>query len=273
MLFYIKKIKQKIKNRKVERGAFIMDKTVEGYLGNQQDVKSFAKENIKALAIYSKKFRLRQLLKYYYKTGPYRITKRAFDIVVGFVGIIMLVPLMLFVKLANMKHGDFEPVLFKQKRIGKNGKEIKIYKIRSMVPNAEKVLEDLMASDPKIREEYIKHKKLKNDPRITKVGAFIRKTSLDEFGQFVNIFKGDMTVVGPRPYLPREKDDMGEYYIDVICCKPGLTGLWQVEGRSDIGFTNRCRLDRFYKEHRSTLFDVKIFFKTFLSVLQSKGAR
>ena len=142
-----------------------------------------------------------------------------------------------------------------------------------MVPNAEKVLEELMEKDPKIKEEYLTNKKLENDPRITKVGAFIRKTSLDEFGQFVNILKGEMTVVGPRPYLIREKEDMGKYYIDVICCKPGLTGLWQVEGRSDIGFVNRCRLDRFYNQHKSIWFDIKIFFKTFLSVLQSKGAR
>lgn len=250
-----------------------MDKTVADYLENQQDVKSLAKENIRALALYSRKFRLMQLLKYHAKNDPYRITKRLFDIVVGLVGTMMLLPLILLVKIANLRHGDKDPVLFKQVRIGKNGKEIKIYKIRSMVPNAEKVLEELMEKNPKIKEEYLTNKKLKNDPRITKVGAFIRKTSLDEFGQFVNVLKGDMTVVGPRPYLYREKDDMGEYYSDIVACKPGLTGLWQVEGRSNIGFVNRCRLDRFYKEHRSMWFDIKIFIKTFVSVIVSKGAR
>lgn len=250
-----------------------MDKIVAEELVGQQDVKALAKENLKAIASYSKRFRFMQVLKHKSKTASYSFVKRVFDIMVGLVGTICLLPVMLFVKIANLFHGDTESIIFKQKRIGKNGKEINIYKIRSMVPNAEKVLEDLMEKDPKIKEEYLTNKKLEHDPRITKVGAFIRKTSLDEFGQFVNILKGEMTVVGPRPYLIREKEDMGEYYTDVICCKPGLTGLWQVEGRSDIGFVNRCRLDRFYNQHKSIWFDIKIFFKTFLSVLQSKGAR
>lgn len=250
-----------------------MDKTVTEYVENQQDVKSIAKENIKTLVLYSRKFRIIQLLKYHIKNEPYKAVKRVFDIVVGLIGTILLIPLMMFVKIANLRYGDKDPILFKQTRIGKNGKEIKIYKIRSMVPDAEKVLEELMANDPKIREEYTTYKKLKDDPRVTKVGKFIRKTSLDEFAQFVNILKGDMTVVGPRPYLIREKEDMGVYYSDIIACKPGLTGLWQVEGRSDIGFLNRCRLDRFYRKHRSLWFDVKIFIKTFLSVIQNRGAR
>lgn len=249
-----------------------MDKIVAEEL-IQPDVKAIAKENLKALAIYSQKYRFIQILRYRTKTMSYSFFKRAFDIIVGFVGTLFLLPIMLFVKIANILNGDTTSIIFKQKRIGKNGKEINIYKIRSMVPNAEQVLEDLMKKDSKIKEEYLLNKKLENDPRITKVGAFIRKTSLDEFAQFVNILKGDMTVVGPRPYLIREKEDMGEYYTDVICCKPGLTGLWQVEGRSDIGFINRCRLDRFYNQHKGIWFDIKIFFKTFLSVLQSKGAK
>lgn len=255
-----------------------MDKSVADIGGLQevqqeQSVKALTGEKIKGIASYSKKFRIIQTVKHNVKTGTYSFIKRAFDICVGLVGTILLLPIMAIVKLANIKNGDREPVLFKQRRIGKNGKEINIYKIRSMVPNAEKVLEKLMKEDPKIKEEYETNKKLENDPRITRVGAFIRKTSLDEFGQFVNILKGDMSVVGPRPYLLGEKKDMGEYYSDVICCKPGLTGLWQVEGRSDIGFVNRCRLDRFYNQHKGLWFDMKIFFKTFLSVLQSKGAK
>jgi len=250
-----------------------MDKAVADYLEGQQDVKSLAKESLKGLKSYSKAYRIMQVVKYKTKTASYSFFKRAFDIVVGLVGTLCLLPIMLFVKVANLFHGDRESIIFKQNRIGKDGKEIKIYKIRSMVPNAEKVLEDLMEKDPKIKEEYLLNKKLKHDPRITKVGAFIRKTSLDEFAQFVNILKGDMTVVGPRPYLFREKEDMGEYYTDIICCKPGLTGLWQVEGRSDIGFKDRCKLDRFYRQHRSVWFDIKIFVKTFTSVIASKGAR
>jgi len=207
------------------------------------------------------------------KNGIYNFGKRTFDIGVSLVGTALLLPVMAGVKLANIKNGDKEPILFKQERIGKDGKPIQIYKIRSMVPNAEQVLEKMMAEDPEIKKEYEENKKLENDPRITKVGAFIRKTSLDEFGQFVNVLKGDMTIVGPRPYLPREKEDMGKYYKDIIQCKPGITGLWQVEGRSDIGFKNRCRLDKFYNEHKGIGFDTKIFMKTFTSVLKSKGAK
>lgn len=250
-----------------------MDKAVADYLEGQQDVKSLAKESLKGLKSYSKAFRFIQVVRHKTKTGTYSFSKRLFDIIVGLVGTICLLPIMLVVKVANLFSGDRESIIFKQKRIGKNGKEINIYKIRSMVPHAEDVLEELMKNDPKIREEYLTNKKLKNDPRITKVGKFIRKTSLDEFAQFVNILKGDMTVVGPRPYLFREIEDMGEYYTDIICCKPGLTGLWQVEGRSNVGFVNRCKLDRFYKEHRSMMLDMKIFIKTFISVFKSVGAR
>lgn len=207
------------------------------------------------------------------KNGIYDIGKRTFDIGVSLVGTTLLLPVMAGVKIANIKNGDKEPIIFKQERIGKDGKPIQIYKIRSMVPNAEQVLEDLMEKDPEIKKEYLENKKLENDPRITKVGAFIRKTSLDEFGQFINVLKGEMTIVGPRPYLPREKEDMGQYYDDIIQCKPGITGLWQVEGRNDIGFKNRCRLDRFYNEHKGMGFDTKIFMKTFSSVLKSKGAK
>ena len=210
-----------------------MDKAVADYLEGQQDVKSLAKESLKELRSYSKIYRGIQVVRHKAKTSSYRVFKRTFDIIVGLVGTICLLPVMLIVKIANLFNGDKEKIIFEQKRIGKGGKEINIYKIRSMVPNAEKVLEDLMEKDPKIKEEYLLNKKLKHDPRITKVGAFIRKTSLDEFGQFVNILKGEMTVVGPRPYLPREKEDMGSYYNDIITTKPGITGYWYVSLYAD----------------------------------------
>lgn len=149
--------------------------------------KAITKGEVKSLAKRSRVFRAMQLVKYHLRNDSYRFIKRTFDICVGVVGTMLLLPIMLVVKIANLKHGDNEPILFKQKRIGKDGKEINIYKIRSMVPNAEQVLEKLMKENYKIKEEYEKNKKLENDPRITKVGAFIRKTSLDEFGQFINI--------------------------------------------------------------------------------------
>lgn len=202
----------------------------------------------------------------------YAILKRAVDIVAGLVGCICLIPIMLFVKIAYLKNGDNAPILFKQNRIGKDGKEIEIYKIRSMVVDADRILYEMLEINPDLKAEYQETKKLKNDPRVTKVGNFIRKTSLDEFPQFINVLKGEMTLVGPRPYLPREKEDMKKYYDEIIECKPGITGLWQVSGRSNVSFINRCRLDSFYNKHKCLFFDGKIFFKTFEVVFKKKGA-
>lgn len=203
----------------------------------------------------------------------YTVLKRTIDIVAGLVGCVLLVPIMILVKLAYLKNGDKAPILFKQNRIGKNGKEIEIYKIRSMVVDADRILYEMLELAPALKAEYQANKKIKDDPRITKVGRFIRKTSLDEFPQFINILKGEMTLVGPRPYLPREKEDMKRYYNDIIECKPGLTGLWQISGRSDVKFANRCRLDCFYNKHKCLFFDGKIFLRTFKVVLSHKGSR
>lgn len=203
----------------------------------------------------------------------YEGSKRLFDIGCGIAGCMCLIPILIIVKIAYLKNHDTAPILFKQERIGKGGKKIYIYKIRSMVDHAEDVLEELMRKDPKIREEYLTNKKLENDPRVTKIGRFIRRTSLDEFGQFINVLKGDMTMIGPRPYLPREKEDMRRYYRDIVSCKPGITGLWQASGRSNVNFANRCRLDSFYSKHKCLIFDMKIFTKTFSAVLNSEGAK
>lgn len=203
----------------------------------------------------------------------YEGSKRLFDIGCGIAGCMCLIPILLVVKIAYLKNHDTAPILFKQERIGKDGKKIYIYKVRSMVDHAEDVLEQLMRDNPEIREEYLKNKKLEHDPRVTKIGNFIRRTSLDEFGQFINVLKGDMTMIGPRPYLPREKEDMKRYYRDIVSCKPGITGLWQASGRSNVNFANRCRLDSFYSKHKCLIFDMKIFTKTFSAVLNSEGAK
>lgn len=201
------------------------------------------------------------------------IIKRTVDIFVGIIGCLLLVPLTFIIKFINKKNGDNDPVFFKQERIGLNGKKIVIYKFRSMIPNAEQVLEELMAKDENIKNEYLTNKKLVNDPRITKVGKLIRKTSLDEFPQFINILKGDMSLVGPRPYLFREKDDMGIFYESIISTKPGVTGMWQVSGRNDVSFERRVRLDEYYAKNQSFWLDFTIVIKTIKAVLASKGAR
>lgn len=198
--------------------------------------------------------------------------KRCFDIAAGIAGCLVLIPLTIYVRHKNRKNGDYDPIFFAQERIGLNGKPIKIYKYRSMVPNAEKVLEDLMESDPEIKKEYLTNKKLVNDPRITEAGEFLRRTSLDEFPQFINVLKGEMSFVGPRPYLPREKEDMDVYYSSIIKCKPGITGMWQANGRSDVGFEERCRLDDYYYKNWTFSLDLIIIFKTIKGVLYGKGA-
>ena len=207
------------------------------------------------------------------KEVGYLFIKRLFDIICGLLGIILLIPVTIIVKIVSMCNRDFASIFFSQNRIGKNGKEFKLYKFRSMVPNADEILFKTLEMDKVAAEEYKKNKKFKNDPRITKVGSVMRKLSIDELPQLINVLKGDMSMIGNRPYLPREKDDMGEYYKDIIKTKPGLTGYWQVNGRSDTTFNERLKLESFYSNHNSLVLDIKIFFKTFQVVLFGKGAK
>lgn len=203
--------------------------------------------------------------------GSY-ILKRLMDICAGLCGILILIPLTVFVFVKNRKEGDKGPIFFTQNRIGKNGKEFKMYKYRTMVLGADKILEELMEKDPAIREEYTVNKKLANDPRITSAGKFLREKSLDEFPQFINVLLGQMSLIGPRPYLPREKEDMGQYYDDVVACKPGITGMWQSHGRSDVDFDHRLVLDEYYYRNWSFWLDVTLLFKTVKQVLYGRGA-
>lgn len=201
-----------------------------------------------------------------------RIMKRVIDIAAGLVGCAIVLPLAIYIKRKYVKAGDTDSIVFRQDRIGLDGNTIKIYKFRTMIPNAEKVLEELMEKDPAIREEYLTTKKLRQDPRITTLGHKLRNTSLDEFPQFINVLRGEMSLVGPRPYLWREKEDMGIYYESVIACKPGITGMWQAHGRSDVDFGERCRLDDYYYKNWSLWLDIVIIYKTIKGVLYGKGA-
>ena len=172
----------------------------------------------------------------------FRFAKRTIDIIAGVVGTILLIPITILVWLVRIiKKENNGPLFFEQLRIGKNGKQFRMYKYRSMCMNADETLKKYLEENEDARKEYKKYKKLKNDPRITKVGCFLRKTSLDEFPQFINVLKGDMSLVGPRPYLLREKEDMGYYYYYVTKCKPGLTGLWQVPLFSDNGILQSAK--------------------------------
>ena len=203
----------------------------------------------------------------------YFTIKKIFDVVCSLIAVVFLVPLSIFIKIAYLLTGDTAPIIFTQKRIGKNGKEFNFYKYRTMVPDADKKLEELMASDKKIKEEYELNKKLKHDPRVTTMGNLLRKTSLDEFPQFINVLKGDMSIIGNRPYLPREKEDMGIYFNDIVKTKCGIVSYWAVMGRSDVSFQTRLRLERYYSNFQSLSLDIKIFLRVFRVVVLRKGAK
>lgn len=199
--------------------------------------------------------------------------KRIVDIIGGLIGVITLIPLTIIIYIARkVLHEDDGPIFYDQLRIGKNGKVFKMYKYRSMVIGADEILKEYLEKNEEARREYKEYKKLKNDPRITRVGKFLRKTSLDEFPQFINVLKGDMSLVGPRPYLPREKEDMGEYYTYIIKTKPGITGFWQISGRSDVTFDDRLKMDYDYNKNTSLKNDLKILVKTVLNVMKKEGA-
>ena len=199
--------------------------------------------------------------------------KRIIDIIGGLVGTIALIPLTIIIYIARkILHEDDGPIFYEQLRIGKDGKVFRMYKYRSMVVGADEILKEYLAENEEARKEYKEYKKLKNDPRVTKVGNFIRKTSLDEFPQFINVLKGDMSLVGPRPYLPREKEDMGEYYTYIIQSRPGITGYWQIAGRSDVTFEDRLKMDYNYNQNKSLKTDLKLLVKTVLNVIKKEGA-
>lgn len=203
----------------------------------------------------------------------YRFVKRIVDVLAGIVGVVLLIPIMIVVEaLRIIKKENDGPLFYTQLRIGKNGREFKMYKFRSMCMNADERLKEYLQENEEARKEYKKYKKLKCDPRITKVGKVLRATSLDEFPQFINVLKGDMSLVGPRPYLPREQKEMGEYYIGITKVKPGITGPWQIKGRSKITFEDRLKMDFEYANKSSLLRDAKILVKTFTKVIDKDGA-
>ena len=187
----------------------------------------------------------------------YRILKRSFDIIASVIGLVVLSPVFLAVAIA-IKCDDGGPVFYDQIRIGKNGKKFKMYKFRSMRVNAEDEIEKLQEHSEVDGAMF----KMKNDPRVTRVGKFIRKTSIDEFPQLLNVLLGQMSIVGPRPPLPREVADYTQYDKQRLYVKPGCTGLWQVTARNSVGFQEMVNIDLDYIQRRSIWLDLKIMFKT-----------
>jgi exopolysaccharide biosynthesis polyprenyl glycosylphosphotransferase len=198
----------------------------------------------------------------------YLIAKRIMDICGALIGLICLSWLFLIVAILIKLEDPKGPVFFKQVRVGKDGKEFYMYKFRSMVTNAEELLESLLHLNEVSGAMF----KMKDDPRVTKIGKFIRKTSIDELPQLWNVLKGDMSLVGPRPPLPREVAQYTEYDKQRLLVTPGCTGLWQVSGRNDLGFKEMVELDLKYICERSILYDLKIIIKTIKIMIKPNSA-
>lgn len=191
------------------------------------------------------------------KRQAYHVIKRTMDVMGALFGLIVLLPILLIIAIL-IKLESKGPIVFSQERVGLNGETFKMYKFRSMVTNAEEILDKLRHKNEMSGPMF----KIKDDPRITKIGKVIRKTSIDELPQLFNVLKGEMTLVGPRPSLPREVVHFTEYQKLRLLAKPGLTCYWQVSGRNNIDFEEWMELDVKYVRERSTWIDIKLIFKT-----------
>jgi Undecaprenyl-phosphate galactose phosphotransferase WbaP len=204
-------------------------------------------------------------------TGISVITKTLVDYIGAALGLIALSPLFLAIVII-MKRTDPGPIIYRRRVVGVGGHEFDAFKFRTMVVNSKEVLDELLANDPEARAEWETHEKLKNDPRITKIGAFLRKTSIDELPQLVNVLRGEMSLVGPRMITRDEVKRFGQWDMNIHTVKPGITGLWQISGRSDLSYKERVQLDMHYIRNYSIWLDLQILFWTIPSVLMNKGA-
>lgn len=199
----------------------------------------------------------------------YLFFKRFFDIIIGILGLILLIPIIIVIKFSYILSGDFYTIFYTHKRIGKNGKEFRLIKFRTMVPKADKVLDDLL-KDPEFKDEWDKSQKLYNDPRITKEGRFLRKTSLDEMPQFINVLLGHMSLVGPRPLVPGELDAHNGNHELYESVRPGITGWWAANGCDNTDYNKRLELEYYYCRNCSFKMDIKCTIKTIKTVFSKK---
>ncbi len=203
----------------------------------------------------------------------YNFIKRIIDIIGALVGIILLIPTTVAIYIARkILKEDEGPLFYEQLRYGKNGKVFRLYKFRSMCINADEKLKQFLEENEEIRKEFEENHKLQHDPRITRLGNFLRKTSLDELPQMLNILKGDMSFVGPRPVVKDEIERYGSDKDKFLSVKPGLTGYWQANGRSNTTYEERMNMELYYVDNCSLWLDTKIFFKTFIAVFKKEGA-
>ena len=209
---------------------------------------------------------------YSIKRAIYLGVKRAFDFIVSLIGLILLIPLMLLVKITYMLSGDFHSIFYCHNRVGKDGVIFKMYKFRTMIPDADKKLKELL-KDPKYKKEWEENQKLDDDPRITKIGKILRKTSLDETPQFINMFIGNISLIGPRPLVPGELDQHKGDHSIYESVKPGITGWWAVNGRSATTYKKRLELEYFYVRNQGFSIDLLCIFKTIKVIFTKAGAK
>lgn len=242
----------------------INGETIQGFVKVNVGEEAISQE-LKGITVFKKSIK--------YKKYINNFIKRIIDILGGLIGIALLVPLMVLVKVINVLNKDYGPLFYSHERIGKNGKHFKMYKFRSMCMDSQEVLKKLLAENEEARKEWEEHRKLNNDPRITKIGKILRKTSLDEFPQFVNVLKGDMSLVGPRAVIDGEIEKFGVYKDAVLSVKPGITGYWAANGRSETSYDERVNMEFYYVSNNSIFMDIRILFKTVISVIKKEGAR
>ena len=208
------------------------------------------------------------------KVAPYTIggkSKRIFDVIIASITLIVFLPLFAFVVLL-LKLTDPGPVIFRHMRVGEGGRRFACFKFRSMVLDSDKVLKTLLESDPAARKEWDRTQKLANDPRITPVGKFLRQSSLDELPQLINVIRGDMSLVGPRPIVPSELTRYGDKLSLYLQARPGITGIWQVSGRNDCGYDRRIEMDANYVRNWRFSTDFVILLRTLGAVLAQRGS-
>jgi exopolysaccharide production protein ExoY len=198
--------------------------------------------------------------------------KRFFDVIFSAVAVILFSPLFLIIAIA-VRLSSPGKIIYAHERIGRGGKRFRCYKFRTMYSDADLRLSEILKNNPAMRQEWESFFKLKKDPRVTPLGSFLRRTSLDEFPQFFNVLKGDLSVVGPRPCVKNEVETrLGERALKILSIRPGLTGLWQTSGRSDTSFEERLILDEHYVDNRNLLLDIKLIAKTIPAMIWPRGA-
>lgn len=198
------------------------------------------------------------------------LLKRAFDIVFSLSVLLVCAPIYFVLAIAIVSTSP-GPIFYIQERVGKNFRHFGCIKFRTMIPDADILLDELIAQSEDLRQEFSENYKLKADPRITKIGKFLRTTNLDEFPQFINVLKGEMSVVGPRPLVPEETERYGAAIDRVLSIRPGITGLWQVSGRNNIPYDRRIRIDLSYVKHRNFWLDLRIALQTVYLTVMSKN--